>query len=264
MPPLSMMTPEKTGEIPLVLPQHKSGPSPTLPSASLPLLTVSSQIFTNPEDVTEHIDNMSRRPSKAAKRRERKLSKQADHPPVVTGKKQVRPRRCARHANAGSLPDPNADGQLRELKLRMNKKRTHKRKQNEQNKGSTKRVKKKRAVKKKRVVKKQLFLKNQTGDTLEDLELDKQTIEFTKSRIRKMKQYDLEEGVLPLKDGRVAKTFDKEVFLGTITGVDFDENGLELYHIMYDDGDEEDLHYRECRNAVCLFKKIDEDDKRWS
>ena len=286
--PVSMMTPEETEEISSVLPQHKSGPSPTLASptlasASLPLLTAPTQISTNPEDATEHLENISRRPSKAAKRRQRKLKKQADHPPGVIEKKNVRPRRCARHANAGSLSDPNADRELRELKKRSRQKHTSKpnkkpRRQSRTNKRNTNTSKPNKKPRRQshtnkrntKRVKKRLFPKNQKPVQIQDDEDDederKSHAEFMKGRIWKMKQWDMDKGVMPVKGMRVAKLFGKEQkdFYGTITGVDLDEYGLELYHVLYDDEDEEDLYYRECRNAVLLFRRLDEDEKRWA
>ena len=40
----------------------------------------------------------------------------------------------------------------------------------------------------------------------------------------------------------------RKVFSGKITNTDVDEiNGDQLYHVVYEDGDEEDLTHRECR-----------------
>ena len=62
---------------------------------------------------------------------------------------------------------------------------------------------------------------------------------------------------------RVAKMFVNEgeggdsgdvrtLFSGTITSTDVDGGGNDLYHVVYDDGDEEDLNLEECRCA-CMF-----------
>ena len=48
---------------------------------------------------------------------------------------------------------------------------------------------------------------------------------------------------------------DEKRYCGTIVGVDVDDNGEDLYHIVYDDGDEEDMHTRECRMSCLLYNK---------
>ena len=37
----------------------------------------------------------------------------------------------------------------------------------------------------------------------------------------------------------------------------------DLYHVKYDDGDENDLHLRECSSAVDLMNKLREQEKEW-
>ena len=50
-------------------------------------------------------------------------------------------------------------------------------------------------------------------------------------------------------------------FCGSVATVDADHDGKNLYHIVYDDGDEEDMHIRECRMACKLYcATIDSDD----
>ena len=44
----------------------------------------------------------------------------------------------------------------------------------------------------------------------------------------------------------VLKEFANGKYWGTITSIDVDEKENKLYHIEYDDGDEEDLEYNEC------------------
>ena len=39
--------------------------------------------------------------------------------------------------------------------------------------------------------------------------------------------------------------------------VDEDDNNIVLYHIMYEDGDEEDLTYTLCRDSYNLYIKIE-------
>ena len=48
----------------------------------------------------------------------------------------------------------------------------------------------------------------------------------------------------------VAKNFDTELFRGHITSINVDNNGLKLYHITYDGGHEEDMHYEECSECI--------------
>ena len=55
----------------------------------------------------------------------------------------------------------------------------------------------------------------------------------------------------------VQKDFDGEPYWGSITAIDEDDNGVKLYHIKYDDGDEEDMDYDECFSA--LKEKPDDD-----
>ena len=48
---------------------------------------------------------------------------------------------------------------------------------------------------------------------------------------------------------------DERRYCGTIVGVDVDDNGKDLYHIVYQDGDEEDMYTRECRMSCLLYIK---------
>ena len=63
---------------------------------------------------------------------------------------------------------------------------------------------------------------------------------------------------VPKVGSRIAKMFKDEdtdvetLYWGSITSVDPDDDGNDLYHVVYDDGDEEDLDYRECR-FTCVF-----------
>ena len=45
----------------------------------------------------------------------------------------------------------------------------------------------------------------------------------------------------------VKKVFGDQPFTGVVVWTDVDDDGKTLYHIMYEDGDEEDLHYSECK-----------------
>ncbi len=61
---------------------------------------------------------------------------------------------------------------------------------------------------------------------------------------------------------QVAKMFNKDLFYGSVTEVW--RNGMKkLYHVVYNDGDQEDLDLSECRRSVLLFrnsKKVDDGD----
>lgn len=249
---------------PSFLLQHKSGP--TLVSPSFPLLMAPKPSY-NPEDVTEDISNVSRRPSKAHKKRERERKKQKG---VVT--RLTNRRRCARHANAGSLPDPDAESALRQLKKNSSKRRrasdsNRKQKVKRSGKGNSKRVRKRLFTKKqkpkqiRRLLDKlnmQIQEANDEGDITLRINLDKQ------AEILRKKEVDSAAGHLPLKGRKVAKYFGKALFKGTITELDVDAEGLELYHVVYEDSDSEDLNYREARNAVHLFNMLDDEEKRWA
>ena len=53
---------------------------------------------------------------------------------------------------------------------------------------------------------------------------------------------------------RVAKDFDGTVHLGTVT--DYNSNGfVQLWHVTYDDGDEEDFNRKELDDAIALYKQ---------
>ena len=47
---------------------------------------------------------------------------------------------------------------------------------------------------------------------------------------------------------------------GKIVSVYVDSAGEKLYHIVYRDGDEEDIHFRRCRFAIILYDKIHDSD----
>ena len=76
------------------------------------------------------------------------------------------------------------------------------------------------------------------------------------------------DNIQPEVGNMVAKTFEIEVegkkrqhiFRGRITDVNVDNNGEKLYHVKYDDGDSEDLNFRECRMACILHIKIPDSD----
>ena len=47
---------------------------------------------------------------------------------------------------------------------------------------------------------------------------------------------------------------DAKLFYGRITSIDSDEkDGTVLYHILYEDNDEEDLTYADCRSTFLLY-----------
>ena len=250
---------DPTVAAPSFLLQHKSGP--TLASPSFPLLLGPKPSY-NPEDVTEDISNVSRRPSKAHKKRERERKKQKG---VVSRQTN---RRCARHANAGSLPDPDAESALRELKKNISKRRRASQQNNKRGrKGKSKRVRK-RLFSRKRKPKQIRRLLDKLNKQIQDAKDENDFIKRSKleqqARRLKTKETDSARGCLPLKDRKVAKYFGKTMFKGTITDVDVDAAGMEWYHVAYEDSDSEDLNYREARNAVCLFNKVDEEEKRWA
>ena len=63
-----------------------------------------------------------------------------------------------------------------------------------------------------------------------------------------------------MEGSQVAKMFGKDLFYGSVTEV---WKGKKLYHVVYDDGDEEDLDLSECRRAILLFrssKRADDGD----
>ena len=56
----------------------------------------------------------------------------------------------------------------------------------------------------------------------------------------------------------VAKVFDGELFRGVIVDVDEDEgDGTVLYHIKYEDDDQEDLSVKDCADAIKLHRQIE-------
>ena len=57
----------------------------------------------------------------------------------------------------------------------------------------------------------------------------------------------------------VAKKFDGVWYRGRITSIDVDDKGKRLYHIEYNDGDREDMHYKECIDA--LSARPDDEDE---
>jgi len=68
---------------------------------------------------------------------------------------------------------------------------------------------------------------------------------------------DDDDGCQGFKDCRVAKIFGGKIYLGTITGSDDDEDneGERLYHVVYEDGDEEDFTVSELYAAIELYEK---------
>ena len=59
-----------------------------------------------------------------------------------------------------------------------------------------------------------------------------------------------DRGKHTLKFVRVAVMFGETLYYGRITGKDKEVGShKDLYHVKYDDGDENDLHLRECSNA---------------
>ena len=66
---------------------------------------------------------------------------------------------------------------------------------------------------------------------------------------------------VPKVGSRITKMFKDEdtdvasLYRGSITSIEPDDDGNDLYHIVYDDGDEEDLDLRECGCACVLHIK---------
>ena len=58
---------------------------------------------------------------------------------------------------------------------------------------------------------------------------------------------------------KVAKKFNRIWYRGRITSIDFDGEGNKLYHIEYNDGDREDMDYKECIEALSARPEADED-----
>ena len=57
---------------------------------------------------------------------------------------------------------------------------------------------------------------------------------------------------------QVAKVFGGELFRGSIVDVDEDEgDGTVLYHIEYEDEDQEDLSSKDCADAIKLHRQIE-------
>ena len=56
--------------------------------------------------------------------------------------------------------------------------------------------------------------------------------------------------VVPEVGMAVQKDFDGEQYWGSITAICEDDKGGKLYHIKYDDGDEEDMDYDECFSVL--------------
>ena len=57
---------------------------------------------------------------------------------------------------------------------------------------------------------------------------------------------------------QVAKVFGGELFRGSIVDVDEDEgDGTVLYHIEYEDEDQEDLSSKDCSDAIKLHRQIE-------
>ena len=56
--------------------------------------------------------------------------------------------------------------------------------------------------------------------------------------------------VIPKKGMSVQKDFNGELYWGTITAIDEDDKRKKLYHIKYDDGDEEDLYHDDCVDVL--------------
>mmetsp|Transcript_7947 Transcript_7947/g.23553 ORF Transcript_7947/g.23553 Transcript_7947/m.23553 type:complete len:147 (-) Transcript_7947:281-721(-) len=56
---------------------------------------------------------------------------------------------------------------------------------------------------------------------------------------------------------RVAKDFDGEMYFGKIASYDSDADGVDggLWHVVYDDGDEEDYEKKELRKSLKLYEK---------
>ena len=61
----------------------------------------------------------------------------------------------------------------------------------------------------------------------------------------------------------IAQNFDDGLYHDSITTIDVDKEGTKLYHIVYEDGDEENIHYRKCRFAHNLHIKLENQDKKW-
>ena len=57
---------------------------------------------------------------------------------------------------------------------------------------------------------------------------------------------------------QVTKVFGGELFRGSIVDVDEDEgDGTVLYHIEYEDEDQEDLSSKDCADAIKLHRQIE-------
>ena len=56
---------------------------------------------------------------------------------------------------------------------------------------------------------------------------------------------------VPKKGDKVMKLFSGDPYRGTVSTIDIDEKtGKQLFHIKYDDSDEEDLELDECRRVI--------------
>ena len=75
-------------------------------------------------------------------------------------------------------------------------------------------------------------------------------------------QFRKDEPGVNMVGKRVVKLFDGAPFVGKITAIDVEEEGgAELYHVKYEDGDEEDLHWNEL--FVDKWTKIDRRQVLW-
>jgi hypothetical protein len=62
------------------------------------------------------------------------------------------------------------------------------------------------------------------------------------------------------KNLRVAKRFKKRIYFGTITSTWVEDTKGSMYHVMYDDKDEEDFEQKEVDNARKLYEKSKDKD----
>ena len=54
---------------------------------------------------------------------------------------------------------------------------------------------------------------------------------------------------------RIAKDFDGDIYFGTITECDSSENSSPLWHVKYEDGDEEDFDRKDLKKVQRLYEK---------
>jgi hypothetical protein len=83
------------------------------------------------------------------------------------------------------------------------------------------------------------------------------------SKVQKVKGARKKEDPLVYIGLRVAKYFGSEVFFGTIKNFISPtmKNDVDLWHVVYDDDDQEDFDHKDLRKAIALYKSNQQDDK---